>query len=93
MSYPPPFLYVWPAMHDFGPAMHGFGPSCCSIASGSEINHSGVHNSQKKTGISFLDVIVSLDSDSEVPRSSKLRPDLVLKLQPREDVMVAGNGV
>ena len=57
--------------------MHDFGPSCCSIASGSEINHSGVHNSQKKTGIPFLDVIVSLDSDSEVPISSKLRTDRI----------------
>ena len=57
-----------------------FGPSCCTMAPGSEIHHSGVQNPWQKANTSFLDVILALDSDFEVVVTSKLSPDLVLKL-------------
>ena len=55
-----------------------FRPSCCTMASGSKSYHSGVQNPYSKANGSFLDVLSALGSDSEVSRTSKAIPDLVL---------------
>ena len=42
------------------------GPNRALDSSGSEIHLSGVHNPWEKANISFVDVLLSLDSDFEV---------------------------
>ena len=50
------------------------------LAPDSENYHSGVPGLCKKANRSFLDVTLTLGLYFEVPRTSKLSPDLVLKL-------------
>ena len=54
------------------------GPNRAFMAPGSEIHHSGVQNPWQRANRSFLDVILALDSDSEVAVTSKLSPDQVM---------------